>query len=245
MGRYEDIGNNEVRNYCVYRHITPVGKIYVGVTMNPKRRFSRNGSGYKGCASFYSAILKYGWNNIEHEILETGLTSKEADDRELFYIKSYRSNEKDYGHNILAHGNVSMNKITDEIRAKMSKTRKGRKGAVWTDEMRKALSEKKKGCKGFIPSDETRKKISAALTGRPVSEETRKKISESQKGKWHHTEEAREKMREAHKHRNPVSEETKIKRSESLKAYYSNPENKEKTKKTKAKNKAERLRKVG
>ena len=245
MGRYEDMRNDEIRNYCVYRHITPADKIYVGVTMNPKRRFSRNGSGYKGSASFYSAILKYGWDNIKHEILETGLTSKEADDREMHYIKLYKSNEKEYGHNILAHGNVSMNTITEEIRAKMSETRKGRKGAVWTDEMRKALSEKKKGCKGYAPSEETRRKISESNKGRVVSEETRKKISESQKGKWHHTEEAREKMREAHKHRKPVSEETKLKRSESLKAYYSNPENKEKTKETKAINKAERLRKVG
>ena len=152
----------------------------------------------KGALLFYSAILKYGWNNIEHEILETGLTSKEADDRELFYIKSYRSNEKDYGHNILAHGNVSMNKITDEIRAKMSKNKKREEKAQYGRmKCARLCPKRKKGCKGFIPSDETRKKLSAALTGRPVSEETRKKISESQKGKWHHTEEQLEKMREA------------------------------------------------
>jgi group I intron endonuclease len=207
--------NRDENVYCVYKHTTPGGKVYIGVTMNPKRRFSRNGTCYKGCAVFYNAILKYKWVNITHEILETGLTAQQADEREAYYIAEYKSTEKKHGYNILPSGNVSTNGITEEMRAKMSATRKGRLGAVWTDDMRERLSEKKKGCKGFTPSEETRKKISSALTGRPCSEQTRKKISESQKG-WKHTEEQLRKMSLAHVGR-IISDETRAKMSKTQK----------------------------
>jgi group I intron endonuclease len=170
-------------NYCVYKHTSPVGKVYIGITRNPQRRFSRRGNCYKGSVVFYNAIQKYGWDNIDHEILETGLTVQKADEREACYIALYKSTQKKYGYNILPCGNVSTNGITEEMRTKMSATRKGRPGAVWTKEMKKRLSEKKKGCKGHKLSEEAKKKVIEALTGRPCSEETRRKISESQKGK--------------------------------------------------------------
>lgn len=211
----------EDREFCVYKHTSPVGKVYIGMTANPTRRFSRNGNPYKGCAAFYSAIRKYGWDNFKTEIIADGLTVEQAEKLEAEHIALHRSTEKKYGYNILAYGNVSQNGISDEMREKMSKTRTGRKGAVWTDEMRKALSDKKKGIKGVSPSEETRKKISEANKGRVVSEETRRKISESQKGKWHHTEEQLEKMREAWKIRKEAgwehTEETKKKMSEAHK----------------------------
>ena len=66
------------KTYYVYRHISPNGKSYIGITkQEPTRRF-QNGNGYKTQRAFYRAIQKYGWDSFKHEILEEGLTEKEA-----------------------------------------------------------------------------------------------------------------------------------------------------------------------
>lgn len=77
-------------NYCVYKHTSPSGKSYIGITgRNPSERWGANGNGYKGQPKFYNAILKYGWDNITHEILFTGLTLKEALSLEIASIEQY------------------------------------------------------------------------------------------------------------------------------------------------------------
>ena len=63
--------------YCVYKHTNKInGKVYIGQSMNPKDRWSRQGHQYKGCTYFYNAIQKYGWNNFIHEILIDNLTQE-------------------------------------------------------------------------------------------------------------------------------------------------------------------------
>lgn len=60
--------------YVVYKHTTPSGKVYVGITgQKPARRW-QNGYGYKDNEHFYRAIRKYGWENIKHEIVCAGLS---------------------------------------------------------------------------------------------------------------------------------------------------------------------------
>jgi group I intron endonuclease len=103
--------------------------------------------------------------------------------------------------------------LSDETRAKMSKSQMGRKQ---TDEAKRKISEARKGKPngrlGKRLSDETRAKMSASQSGeshpnfgKHLSEETRAKISEAEKGELgnmfgrRHTEEARAKMSEASK----------------------------------------------
>lgn len=46
------------KTYCVYKHVLPNNKIYIGITkQNPLLRW-KNGHGYKHCNYFYNAILK-------------------------------------------------------------------------------------------------------------------------------------------------------------------------------------------
>lgn len=76
-------------NYTVYIHTSPIGKVYIGITkMNPIRRWA-NGLGYKNCSHFFNAILKYGWDNIRHEILFTGLSKEEAEQKEIEFIRGF------------------------------------------------------------------------------------------------------------------------------------------------------------
>ena len=83
---YETPLDDSKRTYSIYRHISPSGKSYIGITMqNPERRF-QNGAGYKTQPAFYRAIEKYGWENFQHEVVEDNLTEKEACQKENYYI---------------------------------------------------------------------------------------------------------------------------------------------------------------
>ena len=93
--------------WFVYKHTTPSGKVYVGITSNePKRRWN-SGHGYKHCTGFWNAICKYGWNNIQHDILYTGLTKDEAEKAERELISEYKSTDSNFGYNIMQGGDVT------------------------------------------------------------------------------------------------------------------------------------------
>jgi hypothetical protein len=67
-------------NYCVYMHTFPNGMQYVGITEYgdcPNKRWA-NGFGYSSNKEMFSAIVKFGWDNIKHEILHTNLPKNEA-----------------------------------------------------------------------------------------------------------------------------------------------------------------------
>ena len=57
-------------NYSIYKHTSPSGKSYIGITKQGKKRFGKDGNGYKKQRKFYNAIQKYGWDNFKHEIIE-------------------------------------------------------------------------------------------------------------------------------------------------------------------------------
>ena len=95
--------------YTIYKHTNKItGKVYIGQTKckDLTRRWS-GGHGYKACRYFFSAIVRYGWLNFDHEILETGLSKSEADEKERFYISKYRSTNPRYGYNIRSGGSDS------------------------------------------------------------------------------------------------------------------------------------------
>lgn len=113
-------------NYKVYRHTTPSNKVYIGITSQTvERRWRANGEGYKGSPVFYNAIKKYGWNNIEHEVLFDGLTYDEAEAMEIALISQYRSCERSYGYN-MESGGVSGKKLSEETKKKISEAQKNR-----------------------------------------------------------------------------------------------------------------------
>ena len=109
--------------YCVYIHITPCNKVYIGITKNIKNRFSAKGEYYRNCNVFYKAIKKWGWDNIKHEVLFENLTKEEAEQKEIQMIAFYKSNDRRYGYNILKGGNISTNDSI-ERREKISKSLK-------------------------------------------------------------------------------------------------------------------------
>ena len=87
------------KNWIVYKHTSPSGGVYIGIThQKPEKRWN-NGKGYKKHPYFFNAIVKYGWNNFQHEILFINLSKEEADEKERELIKLYRSGGKCYNIN--------------------------------------------------------------------------------------------------------------------------------------------------
>lgn len=66
------VAQKDTRAFCVYRHVSPSGKSYIGITsQDPEDRWG-NGYNYMG-QGFWTAILKYGWDSFEHYVYtETG-----------------------------------------------------------------------------------------------------------------------------------------------------------------------------
>ena len=92
-------------NYTVYMHQNKTnGKVYIGQTCQTLDKRWLNGEGYRTSRHFYSAIKKYGWNGFTHIILQTGLTSEEADFYEQKYIEEYQSMNQDFGYNLRSGG---------------------------------------------------------------------------------------------------------------------------------------------
>lgn len=132
--------------YRVYKHVTPNGKVYIGITSkDPLERWRNNGRGYSGNKHFYNAIRKYGWQNIKHEILFTELTKEEACKKEIELIAYCRSNNPMHGYNLSAGGETNA-------------------GYKHTEATKKLLSEQHKG---FKHTEEAKRKMSVSRKGQP------------------------------------------------------------------------------
>lgn len=110
--------------YTVYYHINKVnGKIYVGITSQTvKQRWKRDGAGYIGCDHFYRAILKYGWDGFQHHIFASNLTMQEACNMERILIDQLKTNDENFGYNILQGGECKH--LPDETKRKISQSMK-------------------------------------------------------------------------------------------------------------------------
>lgn len=184
---------NDEKIYCVYKHTSPSGKVYIGITNKqpPERRWYSGGIGYKRQQLFWRAIQKYGWDNFEHEILFKNLTKEEACEKEIELIKIYDSANPNKGYNCSSGGENSLAgvKWTDNMRNNRSKLYIGDGnpfyGKKHSKESREKMSESQKGHeapnKGKSPSDETLQLWSKQRKGKYYG--TKKSMSDEDKEK--------------------------------------------------------------
>lgn len=189
-------------NYTVYMHRFPNGKVYIGITSKKPELRWMSGKGYQ-TQNVYKAILKYGWENIEHIILLSGLSKEDAEKKEIEFISAFRANEREFGYNIESGGSCSR-PLSEQTKQKIRIARIGTKAS---EETKKKMSEARKGKPGkrmlgkdnpnygnhkiagennpFYGKRHTKETIEflrQKATGVVFSEETRKRLSESHKG---------------------------------------------------------------
>ncbi len=231
--------------YYIYKHTSPSGKSYIGITNNYQKRCRQHKVNAQDfnyeCIRFELAIRKWGWDNFEHTILEENLNLEESCRKESLYIKIYDSLSPN-GYNLQTGGGHYCH--SEETRLKMSLDKKGRpspnKGKKFSEESKLKMSISAKNRKPI--SEETRLKISEGIKNSMTPErllkksilaknrspETLLKLSIAGKGKIiseehkqilrrPRSEETRLKMTIARNSREPISEETRLKMSESAK----------------------------
>lgn len=110
----EHTGNS----YSVYIHITPNNKKYIGITKNAPTWRWRNGSGYSRLV-FGNAIKKYGWNNIQHHIVATNLSLKEAEAMEVALISFFKTTNPKYGYNVSLGGHIGLQEASPEFKERL------------------------------------------------------------------------------------------------------------------------------
>lgn len=240
------------QNYYVYTHSTAThGIFYVGKgsekrIKNPHRKENPRHT---------NIVNKYGKENI---IIKTMLCHLEqhALNLEVRMIAALRSSGVDLVNCSNGGDGAKGFSISEETKAKISTTSKGRRMSDENKEKVRARMMGNKYTAGKKLSPEIRSKMSDAQKNRvnseyrctkqvnsmkgntlrlgtKVSDETRAKMSASHKGNLYslgrkHPEEAKAKMRESHKNRPPISDETRAKLSAAKKGVTRTEEQKQK-----------------
>lgn len=175
--------------YYVYCHTFPNGKRYVGITRTSLEKRWGKGANYGTCPLMNRAIQKYGWDNIQHDVIDTAESKEVAEVKERHYIGLFRSDQPEYGYNILPGGDIADNHLTDEIRYKLGN---GKRGKPRTDEEKAKISA---GVRAVFSRPE-----SNGHFGMCHAESTRQKMSEAQTERWSEDQarrtEAAERMRQ-------------------------------------------------
>lgn len=151
-------------NYCVYVHTFPNGKRYVGITCQQLNRRWRNGKAYSFNKRMTNAINRYGWDNIAHDVLYSGLSIGEAERIEQRLIANMNLLDERYGYNYAVGGIHPRH--TPQTKIKIGEKSKGRKHS---DKFKKWISQKNRGQNNY-------------MYGKHHTEETKKKISNTKKG---------------------------------------------------------------
>lgn len=142
--------------YLIYKHTSPSNKSYIGQTCRLILREKEHCRAVGDSPAFHNAILKYGWDNFTHEILEENLTLEEANEREVYWIDFYNSLSPN-GYNLTTGGKNT--KLSEESCKKMSESKLGEKnyfygkigelhhnyGRKHTEEQKKSQSERSSG----------------------------------------------------------------------------------------------------
>lgn len=125
-------------NYLVYKHTSPSGKSYIGITDNYDARCVKHQHPSSGCAAFYAAICKYGWDNFTHTIIADNLTIIEANRLEMQLITELNTQAPN-GYNLREGGNAG-GKHHTTTKQKISDALTGR--SLTEDHKRKISSSK-------------------------------------------------------------------------------------------------------
>lgn len=88
--------------YCAKNIVNE--KVYIGKSVNVEKRWKDHKKGYNNpnasqyASYFYNALRKYGFDSFEFSILEE-CTEDKLNDKEIFWINKFQSNNREYGYN--------------------------------------------------------------------------------------------------------------------------------------------------
>jgi group I intron endonuclease len=227
----------------IYKITSPSNKIYIGQSLNIKKRYSK----YKNldCGSqkhLYNSFKKYGFNNHKFEILSQCLPNQ-LNETEKYYTDLFQTFNTKNGLN-LRDGGGSQGKMSKESIEKMRAASIGKKHSLETRKKMSLSSIGKsktkehalnisKSKKGRICSEKELQRLKTMNIGKSLPQKTRDKISLALKGRMPKnieilkkssfgktiTEETRQRLRDSHKGQIPWNKGKKC--TDELKEKYS------------------------
>lgn len=178
------------KNITIYKLVNKInGKMYVGQTVDMKRRIREHTRGKNPNAAVHQAIAKHGVENFIHEIICVCANKTASDAVEIALIKLWKTQE--YGYNLTPGGDgTGAGELNHRWGTKHNKTQhdalvrnnKARAGTPIPEERKRKISAQQKG------RPRTEKQIAAVIAnnkkraGRKASAETRAKLSTMRKG---------------------------------------------------------------
>lgn len=163
----------------IYKITSPSKKVYIGQSINIKKRWYYHKSVYKTKKSkLYSSFIKYGIEKHKFEIIAICLI-EDLNTVEKYYVDLYQCFNSKNGLN-LKDGGGSKGCVSEETKLKISKSLKGRIGKKKTKEQCLAQSIRQKG---KIVSEKTKIKMSLSKIGKFKSSETKLKMSNYSKNR--------------------------------------------------------------
>lgn len=99
--------------FCVYEHVFPNGKRYIGITSNAEKRW-KNGEGYRTQGKIAKAIKHYGWDNVKHNVILDDLDKEQAIILEKYLISALDTIENGYNTAIGGY-NINTTYLNDHI----------------------------------------------------------------------------------------------------------------------------------
>jgi hypothetical protein len=139
------------------------GKIYIGKNSTSKQNYMGSGS------VLNEAKLKYGIENFQKDIIEDNIKDLETlNEREIYWIKYYNSQDRNIGYNVTDGGDGNTgkwngDKLTQNHKSNISKAMLGRE-ITWKEKLSESR-KKSEAVKKIIESEEWRSKISNSLKG--------------------------------------------------------------------------------
>ena len=155
-------------------------KCYIGQSINIKERFYGHKSSENN-VYLRNAFKKYGIDNFIFEVIEE-CKREELNQKEIYYIKLYKSTNRKFGYNLSPGGTGREKKTSLRTRRLISKSKKGK--LTRTEETEKNRAEKFKKTIANMPREqfeEWHKKIGKRHKNKVVTQEQRDKISKSLK----------------------------------------------------------------
>lgn len=128
----------------IYRLTSPSNKVYIGQSIDVKKRFNRYKNLHcKNQTKLYRALIKYGFDKFKIDIIKTiesdnkqGLQTL-LNEWEILFIEQYNSNK--IGYNVSKGGNQG------RLGVKESEETIQKKKNIWTEEKKKEHSKKFSG----------------------------------------------------------------------------------------------------
>ena len=178
----------------VYKITSPNNRVYIGQSINIRKRFSDYKCiKCKDQSRLYNSLRKYGVDKHKFEILHQCEPEK-LNELEVYYIELFQCFNNEYGLNLKSGGDSQYN-ISDETRLKMSLANIGKKHS---EESKRKMSESKKGIpahnKGVSMTDEQKVKVSLAKKGTQA-------WNKGMKGKYKASQATKDKMSITHKYK--------------------------------------------